>query len=111
MSDAGLRVCILDRERGHVRLEPLGNFDIAALPEFEAKIGELRAGGFHHLILDLKDVGVLDSAALRAILRLVAGASTDGVSLELTAGLRQVRRISELTVDSSDDAFGARPNQ
>ena len=80
-----------------VRLALWGEIDIAALPELEAVIDDLRGSGLAVLILDLRSVSFLDSSGLCLVLDLVVAARDDGFELQLVPGPPHVQRVFEIT--------------
>jgi anti-sigma B factor antagonist len=89
--------CDVYPEREHVRVAPVGELDLASVPELEQTLSELRASGFDHLILDLRGLVFLDSSGLHLLLDLASAARADAHRLELIAGPPAVQRVFELT--------------
>ena len=76
---------------------PAGELDVASAPLLEQAIGELRATGVAHLIVDLRRVTFIDSAGLHLALDLAADAQANSLRLELLPGPPEVQRIFEVT--------------
>jgi anti-anti-sigma factor len=84
-------------ERDHVRVCPVGDFDLATVGEVRAQLTELRAAGFSHLILDLRRTTFLDSSALHMVVEINAAAANDGFAFTIAPGPPTVQRAFELT--------------
>jgi stage II sporulation protein AA (anti-sigma F factor antagonist) len=89
--------CDISHEREAVRLRALGALDLVTVPILEAQVAQLRDAGFRRLVLDLSDLGFMDSSGLRCIIKLDAEARQDGFSMALVPGPRAVQRVFELT--------------
>ncbi|WP_171064080.1 STAS domain-containing protein [Actinomadura soli] len=76
-----------------------GELDGSAVEEFDTYITRVQQGPGDHLVVDLSEVAMLDSAAVRAIMRIQSYAVEHGGSVRL-AGLqpfvRQVIRQTKL---------------
>jgi anti-sigma B factor antagonist len=89
--------CDVVPARGHVRLIPHGEIDVASVSDLDAKLRELREAGFDRLLLDLREVAFMDSTGLRLILHWDDLARQDGVDFRLMPGSPPVQRLFELT--------------
>ena len=85
------------RDASSARIAPVGELDLAARPQLERAIDELRRSGVDRLILDLRRVSFMDSSGLRLALDLHTAANGDGFKLELIPGPPHVQRVFELT--------------
>ena len=89
--------CELIPERERIRVAPVGELDVVAVPAVDDAIREVLAAGFSHMVLDLSRVSFMDSTGLRLVMRVDAASRADGFSLELTPGPAAVQRLFELT--------------
>jgi len=89
--------CEIVRDGHAVSVRVSGELDLATVPILEAELAALRQAGFRRLILDLSELGFMDSTGLRCILARDAEARQDGFSFALVAGPRAVQRVFELT--------------
>jgi len=89
--------CEVQAERQAVRICPVGELDMAAVPVVDSHLCEQQTAGFKHMTLDLRDVCFLDSTGLRMILDWDASSRADGFAFSLVAGPPTVQRIFELT--------------
>jgi anti-sigma B factor antagonist len=89
--------CDVFPERDHVRVTPVGELDLATVPELRDTVHELCVSGFDHVVLDLRGVCFLDSTGLRLLLELASEARADGHRLEMIPGPTPVQRLVELT--------------
>jgi anti-sigma B factor antagonist len=83
--------------RGHVRVAPVGELDLATGPVLERTLRELEESGFDRLVVDLRGVEFMDSSGLRLIMRWAEIARRDGCDLSLIAGPPGVQRVFETT--------------
>jgi anti-anti-sigma factor len=84
-----------DRDEVAVVLE--GDLDLASADTLEREVKELRAAGFERVVVDLRQVGFIDSSGLRVLLGLRSDASRDGHTLALVPGPRGAQPIFDLT--------------
>ncbi|MET9728901.1 STAS domain-containing protein [Streptomyces zaomyceticus] len=75
--------------RGELDMETAGRLD----EHLAAQVG----GGRHHLVLDLSELGFMDSSGLNVLIRSVHRAREAGGDLYLAAPNSAVRRILEIT--------------
>lgn len=74
-----------------------GEFDLAAVPEFEAALELFLATDRDPVVLEMRHVTFADSAALSALLRAHRACEESGRKLELRAPSDPVRRLLDLT--------------
>lgn len=74
-----------------------GELDLASADMLEREVRKLRLAGFDCVVVDLSNVGFLDSTGLRVLLSLRNTAKRAGQRLILVRGPRQVQRLFELT--------------
>jgi anti-anti-sigma factor len=84
-----------DGDVAHVVLR--GEFDLAAVPEFETRLAALEADSPSTLVIDLSDLGFMDSSGLRALVAADARARESGRRLAIVSGPPAVRRVFEIT--------------
>jgi anti-sigma B factor antagonist len=89
--------CEVEPDRIAVRVRPVGELDLATVPIVEAQLGELWSVGFTHLVLDLRDVGFLDSAGVRLLVSWHAHGSDDGIVFGVIPGPPPVQRVLEVS--------------
>lgn len=80
-------------QRGAVRVVPSGELDLANAGALRAQLDELRAAGFEHVVLDLRDLTFMDSSGVRLILREDRLARSAGRRFALIAGIPSVQRV------------------
>ncbi len=88
-------------DRREVVVIPAGDLDLATVDRLDREIRELRAVGFDHVVLDLRQLEFLDSSGLRLLLSLRNTAKRAGHRLELVPGVSPVQRVFELTATRS----------
>ncbi len=80
-----------------------GELDLASAPELERELLDAEAGNPARVVIDLSDLGFMDSTGLQALLRTRERASAGSYELALRRGPHQVQRVFELT--KTADAF------
>lgn len=85
---------------GARRLTPVGELDIATAPRLESELTRAVSAGATHVVVDLSQVGFVDSTGLRMFLALNERAAAEGWTLTLTALSESVRAVLEITGSS-----------
>jgi anti-sigma B factor antagonist len=81
-----------------------GEFDLAAVPQFEDAIAGVEAGRPAAIVIDLSALTFMDSSGLRALVTADDRAGTAGRRLAIVPGPPAVRRVFEITqLDSKLD--------
>jgi anti-anti-sigma factor len=81
-----------------------GELDLASTPILERELSAVESAGAKRILIDLANVGFMDSTGLQALLRARERATTDQqIQLTLRRGPHQVQRVFELT--KTIDAF------
>jgi anti-anti-sigma factor len=80
-------------ERQWVRLAPVGELDLATVPDLARVVDELRDVGFDAFKVDLQGLTFMDSTGLRYLLEL---SREEGVRLEITPGQGPAQRLFDL---------------
>jgi anti-sigma B factor antagonist len=81
-----------------------GELDLASTPILERELESVESSGAKQILIDLTNVGFMDSTGLQALLRARERATTDEqIQLMLRRGPHQVQRVFELT--KTIDAF------
>ena len=84
------------REGSALVVVPQGEIDLATVDLVRAAAdGERQAG--EDLVIDLREVGFMDTSGLRYVLELVERAEQDGFALRLVRGPRAVQRVFEVS--------------
>jgi anti-sigma B factor antagonist len=73
-----------------------GELDIATLPELEEAVTRLRSQGLERLVIDLRELGFLDSMSIELLLRLHGELTAAGAELVIVRGPHAVNRIFDL---------------
>jgi anti-anti-sigma factor len=79
-----------------VVLELRGELDISTVPELERQLVEVERENPRRIIIDLSQLGFMDSTGLALIIRAADAAERHGRQLRLRRGSRQVRRLFEV---------------
>ena len=83
---------------GRVTLRPTGEVDMSTVDDFDAALTEaLGRPGLAELVVDLADVGFLDSSGVRVLVQGVARARERGVTLRVTDPQPLVARVLRIT--------------
>jgi anti-anti-sigma factor len=94
------RIETKDISPGVCRVMPSGELDLATAPRLESELQRAVGAGAEHVVVDLSQVGFLDSTGLRMFLALSERAQSEGWVLTLTAPSQAVRSILEITGSS-----------
>jgi anti-sigma B factor antagonist len=78
-------------------LRAVGEVDVYTAPMLRERIRELAAGGTVHLIVDLGQVGFLDSTGLGVLVGGLKRLREDGGSLALVVSTSRILRIFQIT--------------
>lgn len=72
---------------------PSGELDLANAAALQAQLDELRAAGFEHVVLDLRELTFMDSSGVRLIIREDRVARSTGRRFSLIAGAAPIQRV------------------
>lgn|SRR3954449_5572684 len=101
--DLGLEV---HEQDGWSVLAVSGEIDMATAPMLRERIHALIADQKSNLVVDLDDVGFLDSTALGVLVGGLKRARTDGGEIRIACAQPRVRKVFEITrLDSAFDLF------
>jgi anti-sigma B factor antagonist len=102
------------RQGSTLVVAPRGEIDLATVDVVRGAVeGEWQSGD--DIVLDLREVGFMDTSGLRYVLELVEKASKDGFDVRLVKGPAAVQRVFEVSgleprlpfVDSAEAPDGA----
>ena len=85
------------QDGGATRISPTGELDIATSPALEQAIAEATADAGAALVLDLRELTFMDSTGLRTLAQTNARAESDGFTLSIVRGPRQIERVLEIS--------------
>lgn len=85
--------CIVRPGHGVVRVQPVGELDLATAAELQAECERVLAAGWKQLVLDLRALSFIDGAGVR----LVVGCCQRSPRCAVIAGPPQVQRAFRLT--------------
>jgi anti-sigma B factor antagonist len=88
---------VLERAREEVRLQAIGELDLAAAPALNEQVDELLDAGFRQVVIDLRRLTFVDLAGVRLLLKLAQDATDDGWRLSMTEAGGQVHQLLTLT--------------
>ncbi len=83
--------------REEIGVVAAGELDLATAPTLAREIDDLHTAGFRHVVVDLHQVGFIDSSGLRMLLNLHNQLEGEGGRLTLVPPLPSARRIFEIT--------------
>lgn len=87
---------MLHPERETIRVAPVGELDLAAVPELRERLIELSEAGFRSMTLDLRGLTFIDSAGVHLIVAWTVYAREQKITSELIPGPAVVQRLFEL---------------
>jgi len=85
------------RNRDEVAVAPVGELDLASADRLAEEVRQLRAAGATQIVLDLRQVDLIDSTGLRMLLSLRNDAKRNEQALTLVPPVTAARRIFEIT--------------
>ena len=88
-----------------------GELDLAAVPSFEAAAKRVCELGSGELLVDITDVGFIDSSGVRSILAVKARCEQHGCEFSMTHGGEHAERVFELTRLLEHLPFRHRPTE
>jgi anti-sigma B factor antagonist len=97
--------CDVRPDRDRVVVCVGGELDLAAAPLAAATVDDLLEAGFARIVIDLRDLSFLDSAAVHMLISAHHAAAQRTCELSLVRGGRNVHRVFELTGADSLLAF------
>jgi anti-sigma B factor antagonist len=101
--DLGLEVHERD---GWTVLSVSGEIDMATAPSLRERLHALLADDKSRLVVDLDDVGFLDSTALGVLVGVLKRARSEGGEVRIASTQPRVRKVFEITrLDSAFDLF------
>lgn len=92
-----LRIGIRHDGDGHVILALAGELDMASAPTLEGALQDDALARGEALILDLEELGFIDSTGLRAVLQARQLCRDRGQQFAVTPGSQQVQRVLTIT--------------
>src|SRR6478609_9042888 len=94
---------VVREDRGWTVLAVSGELDMATAPAVRERLHALLADGHERLIVDLDNVGFLDSTALGVLVGVLKRVRTQDGDLRLVCNAPRVRKVFEIT--RLDQAF------
>jgi anti-anti-sigma factor len=85
-----------ERQGSALVVAPMGEIDLATVDLVRAAVERDRSAG-DDLVLDLREVGFLDTSGLRYVLEMVERAGRDGFDVRIVRGPRPVQRVFEVS--------------
>ena len=99
------------RADGGMTLSLSGELDLSTVQQLEREVATSVDGSAGLVVLDLRELGFLDSAGLRILLRLQQRVTGAGGDLVLVKGPRRVHRVFELTGAEDELLIVANPSE
>ena len=97
---------VVREQDGWAILTVSGEIDIATAPSLRERLHGLLADDKHQLVVDLDDVGFLDSTALGVLVGVLKRARSEGGEVRIVCTQPRVRKVFEITrLDSAFDLF------
>jgi anti-sigma B factor antagonist len=87
----------IESRNGVARIALTGELDMSTVPELEHHLGACEAEGTTAIVVDIQDLGFVDSSDLHASVRARTDAQTNGHRLHLVGASRAAQRVFELT--------------
>ena len=87
----------IESRNGVARIALTGEVDMGTVPELEHHLGVCQADGATAIVVNLRDLGFVDSSGLHAFIRSRTDAQANGHRLLLVGGSRAAQRVFGLT--------------
>jgi anti-sigma B factor antagonist len=87
----------IESRNGVARIALTGELDMSTVPELDHHLGVCQADGATAIVVDLRDLGFVDSSGLHAFVRARTDAQANGHRLRLIGASRAAQRLFELT--------------
>lgn len=87
----------IDARNGITSMALSGELDMATVPILEDQFADLEQNGAKAIVLDLRDLGFIDSSGLHALVRAHRRSETNGHRLLLVGANPTARRLCEMT--------------
>lgn len=100
--------CVVTARDGWHVVTVSGEVDIATAPVLRERLVALVAEGHHDLVVDLDDVGFLDSTGLGVLVGALKRSRSHGGDLRLVCSQPRIMKVFEIT--RLDAAFGIYPS-
>jgi len=108
-TDENLEVTSEEAENGVYRIRVRGNLELATSEVLRNHLAEVLRTGHKHLMMDLNEVGYLDSSGLAVLLGTLRRVRENQGSLRLVCNVRPVLRVLGLT--GLDRLLAIHPNE
>jgi anti-sigma B factor antagonist len=89
-------VCEVHREQDLAIVAPAGELDLATRPRVEQQLAELRAAGYEHLVVDLRELEFMDCAGVGMLLEWSESAGIEGTRFSVITNECGVHRVLQL---------------
>jgi anti-anti-sigma factor len=99
--------CAVEPDRERVIVRVAGELDVCVASDVGATVDELLDVGFSRIVVDLRQVTLLDSAGVHMLVAAQRSAERRDAALSLIAGPPHVHRVLELTATASLFAIDA----
>lgn len=99
-----LRVDVF-RERGTIRIAPVGELDLSTFPLLQEALGQADTAGIERVVVDLTELTFTDSTGIYLLTGLATTCRDAGRELSVVRGPWQVHRIFQLAGVEAEFAF------
>jgi anti-sigma B factor antagonist len=89
--------CTSHEDGERVVLVARGELDLATVPHLEQAVQDVRTRGARAVVLDLRELGFMDSTGVRMLLQLDAESRANGFAFSIMDSEGPVRRVLTLT--------------
>jgi anti-anti-sigma factor len=101
---------VTERDGSQVRIAPRGEIDLATVDRVREAI-DREQDDASVVVMDLREVGFLDTSGLRLVLSTAGRAASDGFELRVVRGPRAVQRVFEVAGLDTRLPFVDEPSQ
>ena len=89
--------CIVEPSEDVVWVRPVGELDLIASPQVDARLRDLRTRGYRTFVVDLRQTTFIDSSGVNALVSWHHRSERDGFDFAVVKGSNPVHRVFHFT--------------
>jgi anti-sigma B factor antagonist len=95
--ESGFQLAVWQRDRQSVTVVLTGELDLASAPQLRSTLADLAGGGIVHVIVDVANLGFIDSTGIGILVADFKRLTSNGGSLAVRNAGPRIYRIFEMT--------------
>jgi anti-sigma B factor antagonist len=96
-TESGFQLAVWQRDRQSVTVVLTGELDLATAPKLRSALADLAGGGIVHVIVDVANLGFIDSTGIGILVADFKRLTSNGGSLAVRNAGARIYRIFEMT--------------